>query len=123
MYVYEVKHLPSGEFYIGYESATAVAQAQSVLDPGGKFSDLAFGSNKQLPVRNVIKNVLFKGGTESELKDYAIKYAKNNENNKFFLGLITPNAKEVLSVKVETESLKTKENNEIQEVKKDFNKK
>lgn len=123
MYVYEVKHLPSGQFYIGYESATPVAQAQAVLDPGNKFSHLDPGTNNQLPIRNVIKGVLFKGGSIEELKNYSVNYAKNNENNKFFLGLITLNVKEVLSVKVETESLKTKENNENLEVKKDFNKK
>ena len=123
MYVYEVKHLPSGQFYIGYESATPVAQAQAVLDPGNKFSHLDPGTNNQLPIRNVIKSVLFKAGNEQELKTYSVKLAKSSENNKFFLGLITPNTKEVLSVKVETESLKTKENNENLEVKKDFNKK
>lgn len=117
MYVYEVKHLPTGQFYIGYESATSVAQAQSVLDPGNKFTHFDAGTNNQLPIRNVIKNVLFKAGTEAELRKYAATCSKNNENNSFFLGLITPNAKDVVSVAVDSESLKTNENAEIKEVK------
>ncbi len=123
MYVYEVKHLPTGQFYIGYESATPVSMAQSDLDPGNKFSHFDPGTNNQLPIRNVIKSVLFKAGNEQELKTYSIKLAKSSENNKFFLGLITPNAKDVQSVKVDSESLKTKENAENLEVKKEFVKK
>lgn len=117
MYVYEVKHLPSGKFYIGYESNTPVWQAQENLDPGNKFILMDKGTNNQLPVRNVIKNILFKAGTLDELRKYAIIVSKNNENNKFFLGLVTPNTKDVVNITVNSDSFKTNENVENKDMK------
>jgi len=118
MYVYEIRYLPTKEFYVGYDTES-VTLAQAKLDPYNKFKKYGKGSNAQLPLPNIVKTVLFKGGNEQELRDYLTTIAKDNENNPFFLGVHYLNMKNDVIVKTDFEPLKTKENKEIVEPKKE----
>lgn len=118
MYVYEIKYLPTKEFYVGYDTES-VTLAQNKLDPYNKFKKYGKGSNSQLPLPNIIKTVLFKGGSEDELRNYITDIAKDNENNPFFLGVHYLNMKNDVVIKTNIEPLKIKENKEILENKKE----
>jgi len=86
MYTYKVTHIPTRHFYVGVEELE-MHQSNAVTDPMEVFASYPAGSNGDVKMINVIKEIISRVGDKVEAKNHLAVIAKHSEGDPNFLGI------------------------------------
>jgi len=86
MYIYQVTHIPTKRFYLGFEELT-IRESNLNTDPMNVFPDQAKGFNGVATLDNLFKQIISKVGSKDEARSQLADMAKHNADNPDFLGI------------------------------------
>lgn len=86
MYTYKVTHIPTRHFYVGVEELE-MHQSNAITDPMEVFTSYPIGSNGDVKMINVFKEIISRVGDKTEAKNHLAVIAKHSEGDPNFLGI------------------------------------